>query len=182
MSVLILKNIKNEGPGTIREFLEIAGIRYKIVDLESEPIGNYDDYDTLVVMGGPMSVNDTDKYQYLIEEERVVSEFIANNKKVLGICLGSQMIAKCLGQRVYVGKSPEIGWFELQATVAGLKDAVFSKLIVPETSKLLVFQWHGETFDLPVNATRFAFNALYPNQAFKYANSVYAFQFHIEVD
>ncbi|WP_420265191.1 type 1 glutamine amidotransferase [Candidatus Magnetominusculus dajiuhuensis] len=180
MSVLIIKNIDSEGPGTIEDYIKEKSIPYRIVNITREPVPDADGFDTLVIMGGPMSVNDDD--DYLRREEDLVRRFIGNERKVLGICLGSQMIAKALGAKVYKGPAPEIGWYRIAASGAGMADAAFSRLAVADTSELMVFHWHGETFDLPEGAVRLASNALYPNQAFKYGTGVYAFQFHIEVN
>ncbi|MEO5355671.1 MAG: type 1 glutamine amidotransferase [Nitrospirae bacterium YQR-1] len=182
MSVLIVKNIANEGPGTIVDYLNSNSIAYKIVYLKQEKIPETEGFDSLVILGGPMSVNDTEKYPFLKLEEALVREFIDKGKRVLGICLGAQMIAGVLRQRVYRGPAPEIGWYNIKATAAGIDDSAFSKLIVPETSTLKVFHWHGETFDIPEGGLRLASSELYPNQAFKYKNTVYAFQFHMEVN
>ncbi|MBF0553117.1 MAG: type 1 glutamine amidotransferase [Nitrospirae bacterium] len=180
MSVLIIKNIDSEGPGTIEDYIKEKSIPYRIVNIAREPAPDTDGFDTLVIMGGPMSVNDGD--DYLSKEEDLVRLFIGKGKKVLGICLGSQMIAKALGAKVYKGPAPEIGWYSIATSRAGMADEAFSRLAVKDTSDLTVFHWHGETFDLPEGAVRLASNALYPNQAFKYGTGVYAFQFHIEVN
>ncbi|QWR77525.1 type 1 glutamine amidotransferase [Candidatus Magnetomonas plexicatena] len=182
MSTLIIKNIGNEGPGTIEDYLKSNSKPYTVIYMKEERPPKGDNYDSLVILGGPMSVNETDKYPFLIEEEALLKDFIDKGKKVLGICLGSQMIAKVLGEQVYKGPAPEIGWYDINVTEAAKDDRAFSKLIVPGTSTLKVFHWHGETFDIPVGAKRLASSELYPNQAFKYKDNVYAFQFHIEVN
>ncbi|MBF0516021.1 MAG: type 1 glutamine amidotransferase [Nitrospirae bacterium] len=180
MSVLIVKNIDNEGPGTIEDFLVENSIAYTVVNIASEAVPTVDAFNTLVIMGGPMSVNDDD--DYLKKERQIVRQFIDKGKRVLGICLGAQMIAKALGAKVYKGPAPEVGWYTIAATDAGMADPAFSRLAVGATSDLLVFHWHGETFDLPAGAVHLASNAMYPNQAFKYGGAVYAFQFHMEVN
>ncbi|MBF0467223.1 MAG: type 1 glutamine amidotransferase [Nitrospirae bacterium] len=182
MSTLIIKNIGNEGPGTIEDYLKNNSKAYTIVYMKQERPPKGDEFDSLVVLGGPMSVNETDKYPFLIEEEALLKDFIARGKRVLGICLGSQMIAKVLGERVYKGTAPEIGWYDINVTEAAKNDVAFSRLIVPGTSALKVFHWHGETFDIPAGGKRLASSKLYPNQAFKYKDNVYAFQFHMEVN
>ncbi len=186
MSVLILKNIKTEGPGTIGDFLKSEGISYRVVELASESIPDTKDFNTLVMMGGPMSVNESDRYPYIKKEEELVGEFIKDGKKVLGICLGAQIMAKALGARVYKGSNPEIGWYDIEFTEAGLRDCLMKKLAIhPKAGdfwkRFKVFHWHGETFDIPPGALKLAKSDLYPNQAFRYGNNAYAFQFHIEV-
>jgi GMP synthase (glutamine-hydrolysing) len=187
MPVLICKNIKTEGPGTIEDYLKERKVRYTIVDLsEGEGIHGTNSYDTLVMMGGPMSVNEDKIYPYIKEEEKLVRDFIADGKKVLGVCLGAQIIAKALGARVYAGPQKEIGWYNIDLTEEGMKDPLMKSLAFhPQVrdlwKKFNVFHWHGETFDIPEGAVRLASSALYPNQAFRLGYKAYAFQFHIEV-
>ena len=186
MSVLILKNVKTEGPGTIEDFLREANIHYEIVELETEAVPEANNFDILVMMGGPMSVNESDIYTYISKEEELTREFIKKGRKVLGICLGAQIMAKALGANVYKGKEPEIGWYNIELTESGIKDNIMKKLALhPKAGdfwkKFSVFHWHGETFDMPEGAVRLAKSDLYQNQAFKYSDNAYAFQFHIEV-
>lgn len=187
MSVLICKNIETEGPGTIEDYLKTQEIPYKIVELsKGEKIPEPDRFGTFIIMGGPMSVNEDNRYPYIKEEEKLVMDFISQNKKVLGICLGAQIMAKALGSEVYKGSKEEIGWYDIKLTEDGLMDAHMRSLTLhPGTGnfreKFKVFHWHGETFDIPEGAKRLASSELYPNQAFKSMNKAYAFQFHIEV-
>src|SRR5574340_717735 len=101
MSVLILKNTPNEGPGTIEDFLVANKMAYRIVDLSSEDIPRSGDFDVLVILGGPMSVNDEEEYPYISREIELVREFNQKNRKILGICLGAQIMARAFGARVY---------------------------------------------------------------------------------
>ncbi|KJR40864.1 glutamine amidotransferase class-I [Candidatus Magnetoovum chiemensis] len=181
MSVLILKNYPSEGPGTIEDFLLKNQITYKIVEFYKEDCLDYKNCDALILMGGPMSVNDTDECGYLNKEEEITRYFIESGKKVLGICLGSQMIAKTLGSKVYKGNKPEIGWYNIPITEDGKNDETFANLLLPDDKHIKVFHWHGETFDLPEGSVRLAYSDLYPNQAFSYGKNVYSLQFHIEV-
>jgi GMP synthase-like glutamine amidotransferase len=188
MSVLIIKNIISEGPGTIEDYLRAEKIPYSIIDLsKKENLPATGGFDTLIMMGGPMSVNEDDIYPYLREEEDLVRDFMSKGKKVLGICLGAQIMAKVLGAKVYVGPEKEIGWYDIELTGDGLRDPLMRKLAIhPEEGdfwrRFKVFHWHGETFDIPEGAVvRLARSELYPNQAFRYGNNAYAFQFHIEV-
>jgi GMP synthase-like glutamine amidotransferase len=185
MSALILKNVYKEGPGTIVDFLRDKKIPFKVVNLEDAECpsaGAAGDYDALVMMGGPMSVHDAEKYPYLKAEEELIRDFVKRGKRVLGVCLGAQLIARALGARVFKGAEPEVGWYHIQPTAEGRADALFSKLIRGQSPHLTVFHWHAETFDIPEGARRLASSELFPNQAFAYGNGVYAFQFHIEVD
>lgn len=186
MSVLILKNIKSEGPGTIEDFVREQGTLYKVIDLEREGVPDSGAFDTLVMMGGPMSVNDEGRYPYITREIELVKEFIAQGKRVFGVCLGAQIMARALGANVYVGPAKEIGWHDIELTEDGIRDPLMNKLAIHPRSgdfwrRFSVFHWHGETFDIPLGAVRLAKSEIYPNQAFRYGREVFAFQFHIEV-
>lgn len=187
MRVLILKNIAAEGPGTIGEFLAYRGIRHSVVDLSrGEPVPPGAGFDALVMMGGPMSVNDEEIYPYLVRERELVAEFIAADKRVLGVCLGAQIMAKALGAPVYPGAEKEIGWYSIEITAEGMHDPMMRTLageprVREPRGRIEVFQWHGETFDMPAGAVGLARSALFPNQAFRFGPRAYAFQFHIEV-
>jgi GMP synthase (glutamine-hydrolysing) len=182
MNVLIIKNIATEGPGTIEDHLRAENIPYSIVDMnKGEKPLHPDAFTHLVVMGGPMAVYEMHRHPYLIDESLLINTFIRANKHVLGVCLGAQMVAHVLGARVYPGKQKEIGWYEVSLTNDGMSDPLISQLRVPGKNVAQVFQWHGDTFDLPPGAVRVASSPVYPNQAFRYADRVYALQFHIEV-
>lgn len=186
MAVLICKNIETEGPGTIEDYLRMNRIPYRIIELsKGEIIPDTDNFATLIMMGGPMSVNEDDIYPYIKKEEELVRDFISKGRKVFGICLGAQIMAKALGSKVYVGPEKEIGWYDIELTGDGLRDPLMQRLAIhPEEGdfwrRFKVFHWHGETFDIPHGAVRLASSVLYPNQAFRYGDDAYAFQFHIE--
>lgn len=135
------------------------------------------DLSGLVLMGGPMSVNDVAEYPFLIPELQLIEKVLGEGKPILGVCLGSQLIAKALGSKVYPHKVREVGWHPIRLTSSGTRDPHF-KNIPNETD---VFHWHGETFDLPKGATLLAKSDRCENQAFKWGNSTYALQFHLEV-
>jgi len=184
MSVLICKNISTEGPGTIEDYLHLQGIPYTIIDLfKGESLPDATSVDTLVMLGGPMSVNDN--LPYIRKEEELVRDCASIGKKMLGVCLGAQIMAKAFGAKVYNGSAPEVGWLDITLSEEGLRDSLMIKMagdaaIGESLKRYKVFHWHGETFDIPEGATRLAFSDLYPNRAFMYGRG-YAFQFHIEV-
>ena len=123
MAVLILKNISTEGPGTIENFLKKKDIPYRIVEIgEGEIAPPLDRFNALVVLGGPMGVYEMERYPHLLTGSRIIREAINRDMKLLGICLGSQMIAYCLGAEVYPGPEKEIGWHHVELTGDGLKD------------------------------------------------------------
>ena len=129
----------------------------------------------LIFLGGPMSVNDG--LPFLERELEVVRQALDRGQPVLGICLGSQLIARALGASVYRNPVKEIGWFEIRLTEAGARDALFGCMNGTER----VFHWHGETFDLPRGATLLASSEACRNQAFRWGSNVYGLQFHLEV-
>jgi GMP synthase-like glutamine amidotransferase len=180
MSVLILKNITSEGPGTIGDFLAQRNMPLSIIDLSRDDIPSAGGFDTLIMLGGPMSVNDEALYPYLTQEMKLAEQFMKSGKKVFGVCLGAQLMAKALGARVFPGAVKEIGWFDIELIGEGENDHMMAYL-APDGKSCKVFHWHGETFDIPAGAERLAKSDLYPNQAFRYGDNAYAFQFHIEV-
>ena len=134
-------------------------------------------FDWLIVMGGPMGVYDEDQYPWLKEEKRIIEEAISANKVVLGICLGSQLIADVLGCKIFGNQHKEIGWFDVELSPEGKQHFLFNG--APATFK--VFHWHGDTYKLPKNATHLALSAACPSQAFCYSDTVLGLQFHLEI-
>ncbi len=181
-NVLIVKNVLSEGPGTIEAFLRQHSLSFHIAELHGgDDIPPLEPFTHLVVLGGPMAVYEMDRYPYLHHEAKLIGEAISRGKHVLGVCLGAQMMAHVLGARVYPGGHKEIGWYDVSITAEGMNDPFVKELAVGGRKTARVFQWHGDTFDLPNGAVRMASSALYPNQAFRYSDRIYAFQFHIEV-
>jgi GMP synthase (glutamine-hydrolysing) len=132
--------------------------------------------DWLIVMGGPMGVYETDKYVWLNKEIEFIEKVISQQKAVLGVCLGAQLIARALGARVYPNHEKEIGWFPIKLTEDGKQSVLFDGF--PE--EFSVLHWHGDTFELPQEAVRLAESEACQNQAFVYADRVVGLQFHLE--
>ncbi|GBD96081.1 MAG TPA: hypothetical protein ENG83_07915 [Nitrospirae bacterium] len=182
MSVLIIKNTPAEGPGTIEDYLKSRGMPYEILEFSKGEIASaIKGYSHLIVMGGPMAVYEMERYPYLRTEAELIKDFIKKGKSVLGICLGAQMIAHALGAKVYPGGTQEVGWYNVDLTPEGMEDPAVRALSVNNSRYAEVFQWHGDTFDLPGDAVRLSSTEVYQNQAFRYGGNVYALQFHIEV-
>lgn len=182
MNVLIVKNVSSEGPGTIEDHLRTTNIPFTCIDLEQgHSLPDIAPFSHIIILGGPMAVYEMDRTPYLKEEARLIEKAVKAGKHVLGVCLGAQMLAHVLGARVYSGGAKEIGWYDVTLTEEGMRDACMAALAVENRRTAQVFQWHGDTFDLPQGAVRLASSALYPNQAFRYGDRVYALQFHIEV-
>jgi GMP synthase-like glutamine amidotransferase len=175
--VLAFRHVPFEGLGRIESALQSRGIEFDYADLyaANEPPRSPSEYDALIFMGGPMSVNDD--LAYLRREEEYIRQAIAREVPVLGVCLGAQLIAHALGAAVRRNPVKEIGWFDITRTPAGGRDPLFSDCGERES----VFHWHGETFDLPRGAELLASSERCRNQAFRMGQSVYALQYHLEV-
>jgi len=170
-----LQHVPFEGLGSIETWLGAAGYEItKTPFFQTTSLPNPDEIDFLIVMGGPMSVNDEGDYPWLINVKLFIRRCIKAGKSVLGFCLGAQLIASALGARVYRNPVKEIGWFPIQAIPSAKED------IFPFPSTIEVFHWHGETFDLPDGAVHLARSEGCANQAFQLGRSVIGLQFHLE--
>ena len=175
---LILRHVAHEPAGTLENALNKAGVEFRYLDLFAEHPECFDFKDILglVVMGGPMNVDEVDRIRFW---PRTGLDPTGGRPglPLLGICLGSQLLAKALGARVYPNGIKEIGWYPLELTAAAAEDRLFAGC-GPEST---VFQWHGDTFDLPPGAVHLAQSPLCRNQAFRIGPSAYGLQFHIEM-
>lgn len=142
-----------------------------------ENLPGLDDFDWLVVMGGSMSVNDEGRYRWLAPEKIFIENAVNSGKKVLGVCLGAQLVANVLGAKVRKNEEKELGWFPVRLTSEGMKEPVCHKI----PFSMDVFHWHGETFELPKGAVHLAESEGSINQAFRYGENTLAWQFHPEV-
>ena len=183
MNVHWFQHVPFEGLGSIQPWLEEHGAQVTVTRLYQDArLPDPDDLDWLIVMGGPMSVNDEAIHHWLPAEKRFIADAISGGVAVLGVCLGAQLIASCLGARVYRNSRPEIGWFPVEKTVptgqGGPSGSGAAAAWLPETS--VVFHWHGETFDLPSGARQVARSRGCENQAFTLGTRVIGLQFHME--
>ena len=178
--LLILQHVAHEILGTLDPLLRSFGVRMRYVNYEREPgaTPTLRGYNGLVVLGGPMNVDQVDRHPHLPREVSLIREAIEEDLPVLGICLGSQLIARALGANVLPSPEKEIGWYDIAPTQAGSLDPVLGGLRQAEK----VFQWHGDTFELPEGAVLLATAPGCTNQAFRYGSRVYGLQFHMEVD
>jgi|SRR5665213_83587 len=179
MRLHVIKHAVFEGPGAIAPWARERGHILETTEVDQgQALPSPRDFDVLVLMGGSMSVNDEELYPWLRPEKALVRESLALGRKVLGVCLGAQMIASALGAAVRPNPFKEIGWFPLESTPEGKKHPIFGRFPAP----LSVFHWHGETFDLPKGAAHLARSAACENQAFALGSQVLALQCHLEVD
>lgn len=177
--VLAVRHVPHEDLGTLKASLAAAGLEPRYVDLFDEQSSDRQlgDAAGLIVLGGPMNVDQTDAFPFLRTSLALIEQALAAERPILGICLGSQMLAKALGSTVRAQGFQEIGWYDLELTDAATGDWLFGGL----PRKQRVFQWHGDTFDLPRGATHLARGDACPQQAFRYGRNAYAVQFHVEV-
>src|SRR3989449_4029704 len=176
--LLVLQHIGCEPLGLIEPALKERGMEYRYVRLfagEAIP-KDLSGWDGLSALGGPMWANDGERLGFIADELRLLTEVLEAGMPALGICLGAQLIAKAAGAEVTAGEEKEIGWYPLTLTEEGKKDRLLAGL--PDTFP--VFQWHGETFDVPRGAVRLAGSERYSNQAFRLGEQVYGLQFHLE--
>lgn len=177
MKALAVRHVKIEHLGLLEPVLKELGIDWEYLDTaEGNTLKNpIENYSLIVVLGGYMGAYEENMYPFLTYEYRIMEKALEKDIPLIGICLGSQMLARVLGARVYKGeKGKEIGWMD----VYKVGEHEYFKSF-PE--KLTVFQWHGDTFDLPQDVVRVYSSEKYENQAFVYKRAV-GLQFHIEVE
>jgi len=177
--VLVFQHDPFEDLGFFSEVLEKQRTVYRVLRLfhGEMPAEDWERIGALIILGGPMSVNDEEEYPFLRWEKRIIRAAIDEAVPVVGICLGAQLIAATLGTLVYHGRVKEIGWSPISITPHGQVDSLLGYL--PENAT--VFQWHGDGFELPAGAIRLASSVNYKNQAFRVGKNIYALQFHLEV-
>lgn len=175
----ILQHVPYEGPGIIADWAIVNGHSVSVTQFFEEgfTLPELGAFDCLVVMGGPMGVYDESAYPWLAEEKRFIEKAIAAERRTLGICLGSQLLASVLGARIRRNQHTEIGWAPIWLTEEGAEAAILNH--IPE--ELEVFHWHSDTFDIPDGAVNLAQSAGCRHQAFLYKDYILGLQFHIEV-
>ncbi|CAD7767077.1 MAG: Glutamine amidotransferase class-I [Candidatus Argoarchaeum ethanivorans] len=144
----------------------------------SFPLPEPEEFDWLIVMGGPMNIYEEDRFAWLAIEKIFIRDAINSGKIVLGVCLGAQLIASVLGAKIYKSQYPEIGWFDVRLTDEAQESQVFRQF----PKRFTAFHWHGDMFDLPPGATWIAESDACRNQAFEYGGRgrVIGLQFHLD--
>lgn len=178
--VLVFQHVAHKILGTLNPTLKEHGLRMRYVNFERTPDEHpsVEKYNGLIILGGHMGVYEADKYTHIKVEMKLIEEALKKDIPVLGICLGSQLLAHVLGANVRKHAEKEIGWHDIHLTEEGVQDPLFHHF--GKTEKL--FQLHGDTFDVPSSAVHLASSELCPSQAFRYGDKVYGLQFHLEVD
>lgn len=177
--ILVVQHAESEGPGLLARALEDCRLGSRIVRPDrGDPVPrSAAGAPGVIVLGGPMAVYESGRFPHLRDEIALLADALARSVPVLGVCLGSQILAAAGGARVYRGPAKEIGWFPVSLGAEGRKDAVLG--LLPEEA--MVFHWHGDTFDLPRGATLLASSRLYAHQAFRLGPRAYGVQFHPEI-
>ena len=174
MKVQIVQHIECEGPGYLENFLHDNGIEYEIARMyEGKQLP--DNFDALIVLGGPMNVYEEVRYPYLKRLNTTIKNFVIRGGHYLGFCLGGQLLAKALGAKVRRNQTKEIGNFEIQLTPGGVEDPLFKGF----DTVFPALEWHGDTFEIPTGALKLVESELCANQAFRFKNA-YGLQFHLE--
>lgn len=177
LHVTCFQHIDCEGPGSLAEIFQSKEVKLEILkpfkgDPVPEHLGS-----GLVVLGGPMGVYEEEQFPWMRLELDAIRKCLELSVPVLGICLGSQMLAAAAGGRVFRGPQPEVGWHPVEMTDEGRLDP----LLLGVPSPFNAFHWHGDTFALPAKARRLAGSRLYPNQIFRVGSNAYGLQCHLEV-
>ncbi len=178
--LLVFQHVPFEILGIFHPMLKDRGFRIRYVNFARHPearpkVGNYNG---LIVLGGPMNVDQQDAFPHLAFEVEAIRQAMDRGMPVLGICLGAQLIARANGATVAPGPAPEIGWYDIDSTPAAADDPV----LAPLAGRRRIFQWHSDVAELPANAVHLASSADCANQAFRIGERTYGFQFHLEVD
>jgi GMP synthase (glutamine-hydrolysing) len=177
-SWIVLRHATAEGLGLLANALRDYGVHHRYLDVargdalpkDIRTVGG------VIVLGGPMAAYEAERHPFLQAESAFVEKAIETGRPVLGVCLGAQLIAQVLGARVYAGERREVGWGPIELTDDGKDDPLFAGL----GDSFTVFHMHGDTYELPPDATNLARSPMYEQQAFSLGDTVYGFQFHLE--
>ncbi len=178
--ILVFQHVPYEPLGTLDPLLKASGFRIRYVNFSRDPDlrPDLDRYAAIIVLGGPMNVDQVNAYPNLATEVEILKEALDRDMSILGICLGAQLLAKALGGSVRPGDRREIGWYDVELTDKGKLDPVLSSFSPTQR----VFQWHEDCIELPTGCEHLARSPDCEVQAFCHGEHAYGFQFHLEVD
>ncbi len=176
--ITVLQHLEGEGLGTLEPILSRAGISIRSIRVfEGEKVpDSLGASGGLIVLGGSYGVYESEKYPFLLDEIRLIESALGENKPILGICLGSQLLASALGTKVYKSGRQEIGWHPVALSEAAKTDVLFGDT----ENRFAAYHWHGDAFDLPAGAVSLASSRLTEHQAFRYGDKFYGILFHPE--
>ncbi len=186
MRVHFIQHVLFESPGSLLDWAGDQEHEVTFTRIFEIPVfPSVDDIDLLVIMGGPMSVYEEEKYGWLKDEKSFIRSVIESGKKVLGICLGSQLVAEVLGAKVYPNKEKEIGWWRVKKmavdTISKQRTSIEFRVTNGMPEEFTSFHWHSDTFDIPGGATHLFSSRGCANQGFLYGSKIAALQFHTEI-
>ncbi len=171
-----LCHVPFEGPANIETWIHSQEYSLRSTHLwKNEKLPSVHDLDFLIILGGPMNIYEDEKFPWLVAEKKIIEQALRHKKKILGVCLGAQLLAEVLGAAVFKNDQKEIGWFPVELTAEGKKCLALEGLHNFRT----VFHWHGDTFHLPQGAIHLARSQACENQAFFYEQAL-GLQFHLE--
>jgi len=177
MRIHYLQHVPFEDLGNIENWALAKGHQISRTQLfKDDPLPEPEEFDWLIVMGGPMNIYEEDEFPWLAREKVFIKDAIDSGKIVLGVCLGAQLVASVFGARVHRNRYPEIGWFDVRLTDEARESRVFKHF----PGRFTAFHWHGDTFDLPPGCTWIAESDACRNQAFEYDGQVIGLQFHLD--
>lgn len=177
MKLQCLMHVPYESAANIGEWAMLRGHKLACTHLYQEStLPSAESFDMLAIMGGPMNIDEYDKYPWIADEKDLIRKAIDSEKKIIGVCLGAQLLADVLGGSVTANRHKEIGWHPVKLSHESTRSTYFSAL--PE--EMTVFHWHGDTFSIPPHAIKLASSKVCENQAFQYGNHVLGLQFHME--
>lgn len=177
--IWVLQHTSCETLGTIAEALEAQALAWQYVRVfEGRAVpAEIGDAGGLIVMGGPMGVYEQDRYPHLKDEMRLIESALKAGKPILGVCLGSQLLAAALGAPVTKGARKEIGWYRVRLAEVASQDRLWSAA----PHEFMALHWHGDIFELPSGAINLASSEMTPHQAFRYGKYAYGLLFHLEM-
>jgi GMP synthase (glutamine-hydrolysing) len=174
-NAIAIRHVAFEDAGILTGLLQDRGIALRYLEAGVDDLNPAKEADLLLVLGGPIGIYEVDRYPFLKDELAIIEAAVKKDIPTIGICLGCQALAAVLAARVYPGREKELGWDEMTLTKEGKASPLGA------IDGVRVLNWHGDTFDLPVGATRLASTKITPNQAFAYGPRVLALQFHVEL-
>ena len=177
--ILVIEHVKVEGPGTIESYLKKKRVPLKTIALYDQQKfpKDFSGIEAVISMGGPMNVYEEDKFLFLKDENVFIKKVLDEEIPFLGVCLGSQLLAKACGARVIKSPVKEVGWFKVRLTREGKADELFKNV----DGTFHVYHWHEDMWELPESGTLLAASDSCPHQAFKIGKNAYGVQFHVEV-
>ena len=177
MNILVIQNSIRDPVGILGDHLLRSGAELFTWLPEQQVTPPNGDFVGLIILGGHMNAHEDDKYPHLKQVVELIHQFHSENKPIMGVCLGSQLIARAFGSQVYPHSQPELGFSPL----AVVKPLALEPWLQDCPTDLHIMQWHFDTFDLPVQATLLMTNDICKHQAYRIGTNIYGFQFHLEV-